>query len=139
MKLFVQKRSKASHVPADRQLRKWAAAVLPADAEVTVRFVAEAEGRRLNREWRAKDHATNVLSFTYSRRPLQGDLVICAPVVAREAKAQGKSAQAHYAHLLVHGCLHLMGLDHEQDSQAARMERRERNVLAGLGFPDPYR
>ena len=113
--------------------------MLPEGAEVTVRFVAEAEGRRLNREWRGKDYATNVLSFPYSAKPLAGDLVICAPVVAREAKEQGKPLAAHYAHLLVHGCLHLMGLDHERDADAARMERRERRVLASLGFDDPYR
>jgi probable rRNA maturation factor len=137
--MIVQRASRAAHIPSDRLLRKWAAAVLPADAQVTLRFVAEAEGRRLNREWRGKDHATNVLSFPYTRKPLAGDLVICAPVVAREAKAQGKSTAAHYAHLLVHGCLHLLGMDHEQDAQAATMERREARILARLGFADPYR
>jgi probable rRNA maturation factor len=137
--MIVQRASRASHIPPDRTLRKWAAAVLPADAQVTVRFVAEAEGRRLNREWRGKDYATNVLSFPYSRRPLEGDLVICAPVVAREAKAQGKRVEAHHAHLLIHGCLHLMGMDHEEDAQARRMENRERRLLAALGFADPYR
>jgi probable rRNA maturation factor len=137
--MIVQRASRASHIPSDRLLRKWAAAVIPADAQVTVRFVAEAEGRRLNREYRGKDYATNVLSFPYSRKPLAGDLVICAPVVAREAKAQGKTPAAHYAHLLVHGCLHLLGMDHERGAEhAVRMERRERRVLGTLGFPDPY-
>ena len=137
--MIVQRASRAADIPSDRLLRKWAAAVLPADAQVTIRFVAEAEGRRLNRDWRGKDYATNVLSFPYSRKPLAGDVVICAPVVAREAKAQGKAVEAHYAHLVVHGCLHLMGMDHEEDAQAATMERREARVLARLGFPDPYR
>jgi probable rRNA maturation factor len=112
--------------------------VLPDDAQVTVRFVAEAEGRRLNREYRGKDNATNVLSFPYSAKPLHGDLVICAPVVAREAKAQQKTLRAHHAHMLVHGLLHLAGLDHERDRDAARMEGRERRILAKLGFADPY-
>ena len=139
MKLVVQRASRAAGIPGDAAFRKWAAAVLPEGAEVTVRFVPDAEGRRLNREWRGKDYATNVLSFPYSAKPLAGDLVICAPVVAREAKEQGKPLAAHYAHLIVHGCLHLMGMDHERDADAARMERRERRVLASLGFDDPYR
>jgi probable rRNA maturation factor len=101
--------------------------------------VGEAEGRRLNRSYRGKDYATNVLSFPYARRPLQGDIVICAPVVAREARTQGKAVRVHHAHLLVHGLLHLMGLDHERDADATRMEKRERRILAALGFPDPYR
>jgi probable rRNA maturation factor len=136
--VIIQRASRASHIPSDRLLRRWARAVLPDDAQVTVRFVAEAEGRRLNREYRGKDYATNVLSFPYSRRPLAGDLVICVPVVAREARAQGKEVRAHYAHLLVHGCLHLQGMDHEASGEAARMERRERAILARLGFADPY-
>ena len=137
--MIVQRASRASHIPSDRLLRRWAATVLPEGAQVTLRFVAEAEGRRLNREWRGKDHATNVLSFPYSRRPLAGDLVICAPVVAREAREQKKSSAAHYAHLVIHGCLHLMGMDHERDADAGRMERKEKKVLAALGFPDPYK
>ena len=104
-----------------------------------MRYVAEAEGRRLNREFRGRDYATNVLTFVYATRPLEGDIVICAPVVAREAREQGKPAEAHHAHLLVHGLLHLQGLDHEASPAAAkRMERRERAILRGLGFPDPY-
>jgi probable rRNA maturation factor len=120
-------------------LRKWARAALDREALVTVRYVAEAEGRRLNREYRGRDRATNVLTFVYAARPLAGDIVICAPIVAREARAQGKPVEAHHAHLLVHGLLHLQGYDHERESEAARMERRERRVLAELGFPDPYR
>jgi probable rRNA maturation factor len=104
-----------------------------------VRYVAGAEARRLNREFRGRDYATNVLSFVYAKRPPAGDVVICAPVVAREAKSQGKSVRAHHAHLLVHGLLHVAGLDHEKAAERARMERRERAILARLGFPDPYR
>ncbi len=106
---------------------------------VTVRYVAQAEGRRLNREFRGKDYATNVLSFAYSTRPLEGDIVVCAPVVAREAKAQGKELRAHHAHLLVHGLLHLAGLEHGKVREARRMESTERRILAHLGFADPYR
>jgi probable rRNA maturation factor len=139
VKLTVQRVSHASHIPSDAVLRKWARAALSRDARVTVRYVAAAEGRRLNREFRAKDYATNVLTFIYAQRPLEGDIVICAPVVAREAREQGKDAAAHHAHLLVHGLLHLQGHDHERSRPAAaRMERRERAILARLGFPDPY-
>lgn len=136
----VQRASRASHVPPDRRLRTWARAVLPEGSRVTVRYVGEAEGRRLNREFRHKDYATNVLSFAYEapRGGVNGDLVICAPVVAREAREQGKPVAAHHAHLLVHGLLHLGGYDHESEADARRMERRERAILAKLGFPDPY-
>ena len=104
-----------------------------------MRYVAEAEGRRLNRRFRDKDYATNVLTFIYEERPLAGDIVICAPVVAREAREQGKPVRAHHAHLVVHGLLHLQGLDHERSVRdAEKMERRERAILRGLGFPDPY-
>jgi len=136
--ISVQRASRASHIPADATLRKWTRAALAKGAKVTLRYVAEAEGRRLNREFRGRDYATNVLTFIYSARPLEGDIVICAPVVAREAKAQGKALAAHHAHLLVHGLLHLQGMDHERAADAQRMERRERKVLASLGFEDPY-
>lgn len=120
-------------------LRRWAAAALACPAVVTLRFVARAEGRRLNREFRGKDYATNVLSFPYSDgAPLAGDVVICAPVVASEAREQGKGIQAHYAHLVVHGLLHLQGLDHERAGAAKVMESRERAILGALGFDDPY-
>jgi len=136
--LAVQRASRASHIPPDASLRRWASAALAREAQVTLRYVAEAEGRRLNREYRGRDCATNVLTFVYGSRPLSGDIVVCAPVVAREAKAQGKPVVAHHAHLLVHGLLHLAGLDHERDVEAHRMEARERRILATLGFPDPY-
>jgi probable rRNA maturation factor len=134
----VQRASRAAHVPSDAVLRRWARAALPTDATVTVRYVAQAEGRRLNREFRGKDYATNVLTFVYGGDPLEGDIVICAPVVAREAREQGKEVRAHHAHLLVHGLLHLQGHDHEHRPEAENMERRERAVLRRLGFDDPY-
>jgi probable rRNA maturation factor len=134
----VQRASRAAHIPSDSVLGRWARAALSRAAEVTVRYVALAEGRRLNREFRGKDYATNVLTFIYATRPLAGDIVICAPVVAREAREQGKDVRAHHAHMLVHGLLHLQGHEHEKDAEAKRMERRERAILAELGFPDPY-
>jgi probable rRNA maturation factor len=138
VKLAVQRASRASHIPSDATLRKWARATGVAGA-VTVRYVGSAESRRLNRKYRRKDYATNVLSFPYGRKPIEGDLVICAPVVAREAREQGKPLRAHHAHMLVHGLLHLAGYDHERTArEAAQMEGRERRILAALGFPDPY-
>jgi len=134
----VQRASRAAHIPPDATLRRWARAALPGDAEVTIRYVAEAEGRRLNHEYRGKDYATNVLTFIYDAKPLAGDIVICAPVVAREAREQGKDVRAHHAHLLVHGLLHLQGMDHEASRDAGKMESRERAILRGLGFADPY-
>lgn len=137
-------------VPVLRTLRRWAVAALgtgTAGANVTVRIVGSAEGRRLNRDWRDRDYATNVLSFGYSlpsgknggkRGSLHGDLVLCAPVVEKEARAQAKTLTAHYAHLVVHGLLHLQGYDHEDDAEAGRMERRERLILKRLGYADPY-
>jgi probable rRNA maturation factor len=119
-------------------LRRWARAVLSATAVVTLRIVARAEARRLNRQFRGRDYAPNVLSFSYGERPLEGDVVICAPVAASEARAQGKAVEAHYAHLLVHGLLHLRGMDHLRAADARRMESRERAILAALGFADPY-
>ena len=136
--MIIQRRSRAAHVPSDSLLRRWARAALQKRAEVTLRIVAATEARRLNREYRGKDYATNVLTFIYDDVPLAGDVVICAPVVAREAREQGKAVSAHWAHLLVHGLLHLQGEDHERDDEARRMERREKRILAGLGFPDPY-
>jgi probable rRNA maturation factor len=136
--LAVQRASRAAHIPPDRALRKWARAAIARGARITVRYVGEAEGRRLNREYRGKDYATDVLSFAYAARPLEGDIVICAPVVAREAREQGKEIGAHHAHLLVHGLLHLQGFDHERANEAGAMERRERRILRALGFGDPY-
>jgi len=115
-----------------------AALAVPA-AEITVRVVDEAEGLALNRRYRGQDHATNVLTFPYTSEPaLAADLVLCAPVVEREAAAQGIELDAHYAHLVVHGTLHAQGFDHERAADAKKMEAREREILAALGFPDPY-
>ena len=118
----------------------WLRAALAATpAELTVRIVGEAEGRALNREFRGKDYATNVLTFDYQRAPVVvADLVLCAPVVEREAQAQGIAVDAHYAHLLVHGALHAQGFDHAGAKAAKAMESRETAILAGLGFADPY-
>jgi probable rRNA maturation factor len=122
------------------KVARWIRAALEAPAQITVRIVGEDEGRTLNREFRQKDYATNVLTFDYVHEPeIEADLVLCAPVVAREAEAQGIALVAHYAHLLVHGTLHAQGYDHEDDGpEAACMEARESEVLAGLGFEDPY-
>jgi len=115
-----------------------AALAVPA-AEITVRVVDAEEGLALNRGYRGQDHATNVLTFPYSSAPvLAADLVLCAPVVEREAEAQGVALDAHYAHLVVHGTLHAQGFDHERRADAKRMEAREREILAALGFADPY-
>ena len=125
---------------ARHKVARWIRSALAAPAEITVRIVDEAEGRALNRDFRAKDYATNVLTFDYQREPtVMADLVLCAPVVAHEARAQGKTLEAHYAHLLVHGALHAQGWDHERAADARAMEAREREVLMALGYADPYR
>ena len=105
--------------------------------EITLRIVGEREARRLNSHFRKKDYATNVLSFPYGEG--RGDVVLCHPVIAREARAQGKAVAAHYAHLVVHGVLHLRGYDHERDDDAARMEKLETRIMRRLGYSDPYR
>ncbi|WP_374324207.1 rRNA maturation RNase YbeY [Azonexus sp.] len=118
---------------------RWARAALDGGGEVTIRLVEPDEGQALNAEYRGKDYATNVLSFPYETEPVvMGDLVICPAVVAREAAEQGKPLAAHYAHLTVHGMLHLQGRDHEDDMEARAMEDEERKILAALGYADPY-
>ena len=140
-------------LPSAVSFRKWTAAALAGrilEADLAIRIVDAREGRALNRHYRGKDYATNVLSFPADaaegvklpkgvKMPLLGDLVICAPVVAREAKEQGKALNDHYAHLTVHGALHLLGWDHEDGREAECMEQLEREILAGLGIADPYR
>jgi probable rRNA maturation factor len=125
-------------LPRHRVLR-WLRAALHAPAELTVRIVGEDEGRALNRDYRGKDYATNVLTFDYAREPVViADLVLAAPVVEREAAALGLPVADHYAHLLVHGALHAQGWDHETDAEAARMQARETALLRELGLHDPY-
>jgi probable rRNA maturation factor len=140
-------------LPAAVSFRRWVAAALDGrirEADLAIRIVDAKEGRALNRHYRGKDYATNVLSFPAEvaegvklpkgvKMPLLGDLVICAPVVAKEARDQGKPLNAHYAHLTVHGALHLLGWDHEDECDAECMEKLEREILAGLGIDDPYR
>ena len=126
-------------LPRRATLRRWVAAAAARDLAVTLRFVGAREARRLNMHYRDRDHATNVLTFVYDDVvPRAGDIVLCVPVVAREAKAQGKTLRAHLAHLIVHGMLHLQGYDHARGTDAARMEAREIAVLARLGYRDPY-
>jgi probable rRNA maturation factor len=141
LSLVVQFAAGALDVPSRARLRYWVAAALEREAEVTLRIVDEAEARTLNRDFRGKRRATNVLTFVYHEqdaRRLRGDIVLCAPVVAREASAQAKLLAAHYAHLTVHGVLHLQGYDHAGESDAAVMEAREKALLRRFGFPDPY-
>lgn len=146
LRVDVQLATDDASLPTQRQLVEWARAAWRGgsdDTEVVLRAVDEAEGRRLNHKFRGRDRATNVLSFPFEPPPgvefdQLGDLVICAPVVAREATAQGKSAAAHWAHMVVHGMLHLQGYDHETDEQAAEMEARETRILTALGFAAPY-
>ncbi len=121
------------------KVARWIRAALDTPAQIAVRIVNADEGRALNRDYRGRDYATNVLTFDYEREPLVvADLVLCAPVIAAEARDQRKSLQAHYAHLLVHGTLHAQGYDHERAAQAKAMEARETEVLRALGFSDPY-
>jgi probable rRNA maturation factor len=121
------------------KVARWIRAALSAPAEITVRIVGAEEGQALNRDYRAKNYATNVLTFDYNHAPVVvADLVLCAPVVAREAREMKVDLQAHYAHLLVHATLHAQGHDHEIDADAKVMEALETEVLAGLGFSDPY-
>ncbi len=142
LELNIQFAVKKSLRPRRSDFRRWAKAALMADAVVALRVVDEKEGRSLNREYRGKDYATNVLTFAYgadaSGSPLAGDIVICAPVVAREAAEQGIRMKAHYAHLTVHGMLHLQGYDHETEAEAVTMESVESFIMQRLGYSDPY-
>ncbi|MEX0731577.1 MAG: rRNA maturation RNase YbeY [Aquisalimonadaceae bacterium] len=142
----IQYASQERDLPGEADLRRWAALALGegnADTELVIRIVDEPEGRQLNRQFRERDYATNVLSFPFEAPPglnlsVLGDLVICAPVVIGEAAAHGKEPAAHWAHMVIHGTLHLLGHDHIQDSEAEQMEKLEAMLLARLGYPDPY-
>jgi len=150
LSLAVQYASAAQNLPTRTQLRRWVKAALRRDAAMTLRIVDEAEGRELNKKYRGKDYATNVLTFVYDdeqtppglplsgEEVLAGDVVICAPVVAREAREQGKELAEHYAHLAIHATLHLQGYDHENDADAAEMEALETGLMLKLHYPDPY-
>ena len=139
LSLSVQYASTAADLPTRSQVRRWVRAALDGDALVTVRFVDADEGRSLNAEYRGKDYATNVLTFVYDAGKTRvGDVVLCDPVIRREAAAQGKTLAAHYAHLVIHGMLHLQGHDHDRAADAAAMEARERTLLARFRLPDPY-
>jgi len=142
LELALQYAAARSGLPARSSVAVWLITALAGGrARVTVRFVGAAEGRRLNREFRGHDYATNVLAFPYDgpgNGALTGDIVLCAPVIAREARGARKPLQAHYAHLTVHGLLHLRGYEHERAVDAARMAAAEKRILARLGFGDPY-
>ena len=140
LRLSVQYPGGRDGAPTRPQVRRWVRAACSKPAEVTVRFVDANEGQALNHQYRDKDCATNVLSFPYeSGERICGDLILCLPVVEREAGEQGKPPEAHFAHMVVHGMLHLQGYDHETGSDdAERMEAVEREILADLGYPDPY-
>lgn len=144
LKLAVQYASNTAEAPTRQQFRKWVKAALTKDAEITLRIVDEAEGRSLNRDFRGKNHATNVLTFVYNEiedgvSVLSGDIVLCAAAVEKEAKQQRKNLLAHYAHLTVHGVLHLQGYAHENDADAAVMERLETEIVIKLGYDNPYK
>jgi probable rRNA maturation factor len=130
----------AAGLPRRTTLRRWIKAAQERDLAVALRFVGAREAQRLNARYRRRDYATNVLTFVYDDVvPLSGDIVLCVPVLEREARLQGKTLRAHCAHLVIHGMLHLQGYDHRRRADAARMETREIALLAALGYPDPYR
>lgn len=134
--LSVQYASTAGSLPTLPHFRKWVGTSLQAPAKITIRIVDEEEGRNLNRDYRGRDYATNVLTFVYGES--EGDIVICAPVLMKEALEQKKPLESHYAHMTVHGTLHLQGYDHESDGEAAIMESLETAIMAKLGYADPY-
>ena len=139
-RLSQQQRDALRRVLTPARVKRWVSTALIGTGEITVRIVGEAEGRTLNREFRGKDYATNVLTFAYTQTPLtMADLVLCAPVVSREARAQRKRLLEHYAHLVVHGTLHAQGYDHEDgEDQANVMESLEVLLMSSLGLPNPY-
>ena len=139
LSLSIQYASKAEKFPSRQQFRRWVKIALEQDVQIALRIVDEIEGRALNLSYRNKDYATNVLTFVYDdTNPLYGDVVICAPVVEREAKEQSKDLLAHYAHLTIHAALHLQGYDHVKKRDAEKMEARETALLLKLRYPAPY-
>jgi len=140
LKLAVQYATDNTETPTRPQFRRWVKAALMLDAEIVLRLVDETEGRELNQQFRHKNYATNVLTFVYNdTQPITGDIVLCAPVVSKEALQQHKNLLAHYAHLTVHGILHLQGYDHIENAEAVVMEQMETQILIRLGYEDPYR
>ncbi len=138
LKLSIQ-RATQRETPSRSQFLRWVKAALNVDTEVTIRIVSANEGRALNAAYRGKDYATNVLTFPLTEEPhLMGDIILCAPVVEKEAREQGKDLMAHYAHMTVHGILHLHGYDHETEAQAELMEALEVETLRKLGYANPY-
>ncbi len=139
LSLTVQYADFAQNVPTRAQFRRWFRCALQRDASLTLRIVDEAEGFELNKNYRGKEYATNVLTFVYDgTEMLSGDVVMCAPVVGREAATQHKELMAHYAHLAIHAALHLQGYDHLNDCDAAEMEALETALMLKLHYPDPY-
>ena len=151
LSLAVQYATDAENLPRRHQFRRWIQAALQRDVQIVLRIVDEAEGRELNKNFRVRDYATNVLTFVYDdsaptppnlslsgEGPIYGDVVICAPVVQREASTQHKDLHAHYAHLSIHATLHLQGYDHENEKDAAAMEARETAIMTKLGYANPY-
>ncbi|MBI4937259.1 MAG: rRNA maturation RNase YbeY [Nitrosomonadales bacterium] len=139
LSLFVQYASSAKHLPARHQFRRWVQAALQHDVQITLRIVDENEARYLNKSFRGKDYATNVLTFVYDNElPLYGDLVICAPVAAKEARKRRKNLVEYYAHLTIHAVLHLQGYEHDDEEDAAEMEAHETAIMQKLGYADPY-
>ena len=139
LSLAIQYAASQENLPLRPQFRRWIKAALKCDVQIALRIVDEIEGRELNKNFRGKDYATNVLTFVYNDTdPLYGDIVICAPVVEREAREQHKALHAHYAHLAVHAVLHLQGYDHENENEAATMESLETAIMMKLGYANPY-
>jgi probable rRNA maturation factor len=139
LSLVVQYASSAPMVPTRPQWRRWIMSAIQRDVSLTLRIVDETEGRELNQSYRGRDYATNVLTFVYDEgEHLSGDVVICAPVVEKEAAEQGKELMSHYAHLAIHATLHLQGYDHEEEAEAVKMEALETALMLKLRYPDPY-
>jgi probable rRNA maturation factor len=145
--LDIQSASSSEDTPDDQSIKRWVSAALGSktgDTELSIRIVDESEGKTLNETYRGASGPTNVLSFPFDEKtpepiPLIGDIVICAPVVAREAQEQNKALNAHWAHMIIHGVLHLLGYDHQIDTEAAIMEALETEIMHKLGFPPPYK